>query len=185
MEDEVGPSGSTAGAGFGFWAAVAVFGAAVRLVAGFAAVVAAFAAGFAVAVRRLAAGFAAGTSVGPWLEEKLAIGGATMRIITMRTGAGLANGLRTLGCGVTEFEGGFDATLLGGNARFEFTAYNKHVEDFIIAPPLAQLHCRPYTELLELLLRRLHVWEKQLKETGRQAACRKSAPRRARAHRRW
>jgi TonB-linked SusC/RagA family outer membrane protein len=38
---------------------------------------------------------------------------------------------------VTELEGGFDATLLGGNARFEFTAYNKHVSDFIIAPPLA------------------------------------------------
>ena len=52
-----------------------------------------------------AAGFAAGTSVGLWLEEKLAIGVATMRIITMRTGAGLANGLRTLGCGVTEFTG--------------------------------------------------------------------------------
>jgi len=28
-----------------------------------------------------------------------------MRIITMRTGAGLAEGLRTLGCGVTEFTG--------------------------------------------------------------------------------
>ncbi|MBD0318684.1 MAG: SusC/RagA family TonB-linked outer membrane protein [Gemmatimonadetes bacterium] len=38
---------------------------------------------------------------------------------------------------VTELEGGFDATLLNGNARFEFTAYNKRVTDFIIAPPLA------------------------------------------------
>lgn len=50
-------------------------------------------------------GFSAGTSVGLWIEEKLAIGIATMRIITMRTGAGLAEGLRTLGCGVTEFTG--------------------------------------------------------------------------------
>ncbi|HEX8431781.1 MAG TPA: TonB-dependent receptor plug domain-containing protein, partial [Longimicrobium sp.] len=38
---------------------------------------------------------------------------------------------------VTEFEGGFDATFFGGNARFEFTAYDKQVDDFIIAPPLA------------------------------------------------
>ncbi|HEX8695452.1 MAG TPA: SusC/RagA family TonB-linked outer membrane protein [Longimicrobium sp.] len=37
----------------------------------------------------------------------------------------------------TELEGGFDATLFGGNARFEFTGYNKRVTDFIIAPPLA------------------------------------------------
>ncbi len=37
----------------------------------------------------------------------------------------------------TEFEGGFDATLFDGNARFEFTGYRKTVSDFIIAPPLA------------------------------------------------
>jgi uncharacterized protein YebE (UPF0316 family) len=52
-----------------------------------------------------ALGFSVGTAVGLWIEEKLAIGIATMRIITMRTGAGLADGLRALGCGVTEFTG--------------------------------------------------------------------------------
>jgi uncharacterized protein YebE (UPF0316 family) len=50
-------------------------------------------------------GFAAGTSVGLWLEEKLAIGIATMQVITLRTGAGLADALRTLGCGVTAYTG--------------------------------------------------------------------------------
>ena len=38
---------------------------------------------------------------------------------------------------VSEVEGGFDATLFQGNARLEFTAYHKTVEDFIISPPLA------------------------------------------------
>lgn len=50
-----------------------------------------------------AAGFATGTIVGLWIEEKLAIGIATMRIITQHIGAGLPNALRELGCGVTEF----------------------------------------------------------------------------------
>lgn len=52
-----------------------------------------------------AAGFSAGTVVGLWLEGKLAIGLATMRIITMRTGVALAEGLRQLGCGATEVIG--------------------------------------------------------------------------------
>jgi len=51
------------------------------------------------------AGFAAGTSVGLWLEEKLAIGIAMMQVITQHTGAGLADGLRALGCGVTAYTG--------------------------------------------------------------------------------
>lgn len=50
-----------------------------------------------------AAGYSTGTTVGLWLEEKLAIGIATMRIITTRVGAELASALRALGCGVTEF----------------------------------------------------------------------------------
>ena len=37
----------------------------------------------------------------------------------------------------TEIEGGFDAVLFGGNARFEATGYRKVVDDFIISPPLA------------------------------------------------
>jgi uncharacterized protein YebE (UPF0316 family) len=52
-----------------------------------------------------AAGFSSGTMVGIWIEEKLAMGLATMRIITRRTEAGLADRLRALGCGVTEFAG--------------------------------------------------------------------------------
>jgi uncharacterized protein YebE (UPF0316 family) len=50
-----------------------------------------------------ASGFATGTIVGLWIEERLAIGIATMRIITQHIGAGLASALRELGCGVTEF----------------------------------------------------------------------------------
>jgi uncharacterized protein YebE (UPF0316 family) len=52
-----------------------------------------------------AAGFSTGTMVGLWIEEKLAIGLATMRIISKRTDAQLATNLRALGCGVTEFIG--------------------------------------------------------------------------------
>lgn len=52
-----------------------------------------------------AAGFSAGTMVGMWLEERLAFGLGTMRIISRRTDAALANRLRELGCGVTEFIG--------------------------------------------------------------------------------
>lgn len=52
-----------------------------------------------------ALGFATGTMVGMWIEEKLAIGLATMQIISRRDTAVLAEELRSLGCGVTEFEG--------------------------------------------------------------------------------
>lgn len=52
-----------------------------------------------------AGGFSTGTMVGLWIEEKLAIGLATMRIITKRTDAQIATNLRALGCGVTEFIG--------------------------------------------------------------------------------
>lgn len=52
-----------------------------------------------------AGGFSAGTIVGLWIEEKLAIGIATMRVVTTRTGAGLAQAMRQLGCGVTELIG--------------------------------------------------------------------------------
>jgi uncharacterized protein YebE (UPF0316 family) len=52
-----------------------------------------------------AAGFSMGTMVGLWIEEKLAIGIATMRVVTTHTGAGLAEGMRQLGCGVTELIG--------------------------------------------------------------------------------
>ena len=50
-----------------------------------------------------AGGFTMGTVVGLWIEEKLAIGIATMRIVTEHVGAGLAERLRAIGCGVTEF----------------------------------------------------------------------------------
>lgn len=52
-----------------------------------------------------AAGFSAGSVVGLWIEGKLAIGLATMRVISRHTGVELAEGLRALGCGVTEFIG--------------------------------------------------------------------------------
>lgn len=52
-----------------------------------------------------ALGFATGSIVGMWIEEKLAIGLATMQIISRKSSEGLAESLRALGCGVTEFEG--------------------------------------------------------------------------------
>lgn len=52
-----------------------------------------------------ASGFAAGNSVGLWLEEKLAVGLATVQIFCRRRGTELAGALRGLGFGVTEFVG--------------------------------------------------------------------------------
>jgi uncharacterized protein YebE (UPF0316 family) len=50
-----------------------------------------------------ATGYATGSAVGLWIEEKLALGYATIRIITRNAGEALADSLRTLGYGVTEF----------------------------------------------------------------------------------
>lgn len=52
-----------------------------------------------------AAGFAAGTVLGLVIEEKLAIGYATIRVVSRHGGVELADGLRSLGFGVTEFAG--------------------------------------------------------------------------------
>jgi len=52
-----------------------------------------------------AGGFAAGNSAGMWLEGKLAVGLATVRIISRYGGVELADALRDLGFGVTEFSG--------------------------------------------------------------------------------
>jgi uncharacterized protein YebE (UPF0316 family) len=52
-----------------------------------------------------AGGFAAGTVVGLWVEEKLAFGLATVRIISAHGGVELADALRDEGFGVTEFSG--------------------------------------------------------------------------------
>jgi uncharacterized protein YebE (UPF0316 family) len=49
-----------------------------------------------------ATGFAAGTAVGLWFEEKLALGYTTLRVIS-RSGVALADNLRGLGYGATEF----------------------------------------------------------------------------------
>lgn len=51
------------------------------------------------------AGFASGTAVGLWIEDKLAIGLATIRIITRHATVDLADALRQHGWGVTEFTG--------------------------------------------------------------------------------
>jgi uncharacterized protein YebE (UPF0316 family) len=52
-----------------------------------------------------AGGFAAGSAVGLWVEEKLAFGMATVRIISAHGGVELADALREQGYGVTEFAG--------------------------------------------------------------------------------
>lgn len=52
-----------------------------------------------------AGGFATGTLVGMLLEEKLAFGMATVRIVSRHGGVELAEALRARGFGVTEFAG--------------------------------------------------------------------------------
>jgi len=52
-----------------------------------------------------AGGFSMGTLAGMWLEEKLAFGYATARIITKRLDSPMSEALRELGFGVTEFDG--------------------------------------------------------------------------------
>ena len=52
-----------------------------------------------------AGGFATGNVVGLWVEEKLALGLATVRIISSHGGVELADALREKGFGVTEFSG--------------------------------------------------------------------------------
>ncbi|HEX7090908.1 MAG TPA: DUF2179 domain-containing protein [Longimicrobiales bacterium] len=52
-----------------------------------------------------AGGFAAGNFVGLWIEEKLAFGYATVRIVSTHGGVELAEALRDRGFGVTEFSG--------------------------------------------------------------------------------
>ncbi len=59
-----------------------------------------------------AAGFATGTVVGMWLEERLAVGYAHVRVISPRQGAALAQELRAAGFAVTEVAGrGRDGTV--------------------------------------------------------------------------
>jgi uncharacterized protein YebE (UPF0316 family) len=50
-------------------------------------------------------GFASGTLVGLWLEGRLAVGLATVRIISKGSGGVVAQTLRDRGFGATEFEG--------------------------------------------------------------------------------
>jgi uncharacterized protein YebE (UPF0316 family) len=52
-----------------------------------------------------ASGFATGSLVGLLIEERLAIGYATVRIVSRHAGVELADALRALGFGVTEFGG--------------------------------------------------------------------------------
>lgn len=52
-----------------------------------------------------AGGFAAGNAVGLWVEEKLALGLATVRVISAHGGVEMADALREKGFGVTEFAG--------------------------------------------------------------------------------
>lgn len=52
-----------------------------------------------------ASGFAAGNVVGLWLEERIALGLASVRIISPHGGVEIAEALRAMGFGVTEFLG--------------------------------------------------------------------------------
>lgn len=52
-----------------------------------------------------AGGFATGNIVGLMIEEKLAIGYATIRIVSTHAGVEMADALRNIGFGVTEFGG--------------------------------------------------------------------------------
>ena len=50
-----------------------------------------------------AGGFAAGSAVGLWIEEKLALGIASLRVMSAHGGVEIAEALRERGFGVTEF----------------------------------------------------------------------------------
>lgn len=52
-----------------------------------------------------AGGFATGNVVGMLIEERLAIGFATIRIVSTHAGVEMADALRNIGFGVTEFSG--------------------------------------------------------------------------------
>lgn len=52
-----------------------------------------------------AGGFATGNALGLWIEEKLAPGLATVRVMSLHGGVELADALRRKGFGVTEFAG--------------------------------------------------------------------------------
>ncbi|HEX6133378.1 MAG TPA: DUF5698 domain-containing protein [Longimicrobiales bacterium] len=52
-----------------------------------------------------AGGFATGNVVGLWIEEQLAIGYATIRVVSTHAGVEMADALRNIGFGVTEFAG--------------------------------------------------------------------------------
>lgn len=66
------------------------------------------------------------------LQPGVNVGGSPALTIDGRVGAPDLRPERA-----TELEGGFDATLFGGNARFEFTAYDKRVTDFLLSRGLA------------------------------------------------
>lgn len=73
-----------------------------------------------------AAGFATGNFVGLWLEERLAMGLASVQIISRFGGVELADGLRERGFGVTEFIG------QGREGRVEViqtVVRRRHIED--------------------------------------------------------
>lgn len=75
-----------------------------------------------------AGGFAAGNWVGLWVEERLAFGIATVRIISTHVGVEMAEALRARGYGVTEFQG------LGRDGPVEvvFTVSpRRHVDDIL------------------------------------------------------
>lgn len=69
-----------------------------------------------------AGGFAAGNVVGLWVEEKLALGLATIRIISAHGGVEMADALRQRGFGVTEFAG----QGREGPVEVVFTAVRRH-----------------------------------------------------------
>ncbi len=50
-------------------------------------------------------GFATGTAVGAWIEGKMALGLATVRVISREAGEDIAEALREKGFGATEFPG--------------------------------------------------------------------------------
>jgi uncharacterized protein YebE (UPF0316 family) len=68
-----------------------------------------------------AAGFAAGNLVGVWLEDKLAIGLQTVRMITTEDASSLADALREANFGVTSF----DARGASGEVRLLFTVVRR------------------------------------------------------------
>lgn len=73
-------------------------------------------------------GFAAGTLLGMWLEDKLAIGIVELSVISTERGAEIVRGIRSAGYGATQLQA---QGLSGSVSRTDVVVERKHLEEVI------------------------------------------------------